>query len=74
MSTECHWGVLLAGSDGRLTLQTLCVGKWLLGTPYYSSSWQIRDSSVFRCVSVYFIRVIGIFVVFCKMGNSGLIH
>lgn len=66
--------MLLAGSDGRLTLQTLCVGKWLLGTPYYSSSWQIRDSSVFRCVSVYFIRVIGIFVVFCKMGNSGLIH
>ena len=74
MSTECHWGTLLAGYDGHLTLQTLCVGKWLLGTPYYSSSWRICDSSVFLCVSVYFIRVIGIFAVFCKMGNSGLTH
>ena len=70
MSTECHLSILPIGSDVCLTLRTICVGK-VFGTP---SSWEICDSSVFWCVSVYSICVIGIIVVFCKMGNSGSIH
>ena len=47
---RCHWGVLLVGSNGHLTLQTYCVGKLLFGTPYYSSSWQVLCLPVCGCV------------------------
>ena len=50
------------------------LAKHLCGTLYGASSWRICDSSVFWCVSAYSICVIGIFVVFGKMGNSGSIH
>ena len=74
MSTECHLGILPIGSDMRLPLKTVCVGKCLFGTPYWSFSQRICDTSVFWCVSVYSICVLGILVAFCKMRNSGSVH
>ena len=71
MSTECHLGILPTGSDLCLTSRPVCVGECLFGTPYRSSPQRVCDSSVFWCVSVYSICVIGILVAFCKMRNSG---
>ena len=74
LSMRCYLGILPVGSDVCLMLRTICVGKCLFGTPYPSSSQCICDSSVFWCVSVYSICVIGILVAFCKTVNSGSIH
>ena len=46
-----------------------CVGL-CIGLP----CWRVCDSSIFWCVGVYAICVIGILVAICKMGNSGSVH
>ena len=50
------------------------LGKCLIGTPYWSSPPLVCDSSIFWCVNVYSICVIGILVAFCTVRNSGSIH
>ena len=43
----------------------------LFGTLYWSPSEMVYDRSVFWYMSVYSICVVGLLVVFCKIGNSG---
>ena len=40
------------------TWRTLCVGKCLFGTPYWSLFWGICDSPVFWCVCVPFMWLV----------------
>ena len=72
-SLSVIWAFLPVGSDVRLTSRTICIGK-MFGAAYGSSLPRICDSSVFWYVNVYSICVIGIFVVFWQMGNSGSMH
>ena len=78
LSTVCEWKVLF-GHFCQLvllctwTLRTLC-GNVCSRLRYWLFPQQVCDSSVFQCVNAYSIYAIGIFVVFCKMGNSRSIH
>ena len=69
MSTKRCW----AFCQLVLMSRTICVGEVFLWDTV-SVVLEDCDSSVFWCVNVYSICVIGIFVVFCKMGSSGSIH
>ena len=60
MSTEGHWGILPIGSDVCLPLRTIYVRE------VFVILLQNCDSSVFWCVNVYSIYVIGVLVAFIK--------
>ena len=85
MPTSVHQGEVLFWTQSaiwafcQLVMTFVCcwgpsvLGKCLYGTPYQSTSQRICDSSsgVWTLCS---ICVTSIFVVFCKIGNSGSIH
>ena len=69
VNAECYLGIL--PTDLICVMSgTVCVGQVFI----WSSSWGTCDSSVFWCVSIYFICVTGLIVVFCKRGTTGSIH
>ena len=73
------WALSVIWSYCQLVLtcvssRTVCEEECLFGTRYRSSSRRTYHTSVFWCVSVYSICVIGILVAFCKMRNLSSIH